>query len=130
MLEILRDIFDQTGCALGLIATERFKHELTKSEYMFEQVLGRIGMPIRIPPKLREQDVFPILNQYIAKPSNDLRAEALRIANEMGRLGILVETLKIASRMAAKEKKPLTETYVFAAIKIRNQMMGKIQQSN
>ncbi|MGN6387294.1 MAG: AAA family ATPase [Verrucomicrobiota bacterium] len=127
-LEIVRDIHDQTGCALALIATERFKSELTSSEYMFEQLIGRIGMPVRIPKKLRESEVMPIVTQYMGKPSAALKAEMMRIANEPGRLGILVEILKVASRIAAKEKKPLTENYIFAAIKLRKQMMGELPE--
>jgi DNA transposition AAA+ family ATPase len=122
-LEIVRDIHDLTGCAVAFIATERFNMELRKSEYQFEQVLGRIGMPVRIPKKIKEEDVLPIVRQYIPKPSRVLSDEAVRIANEMGRLGILVETLKVASRMAAKAKAALTEQHIFQAIKLRHEMM-------
>lgn len=124
-LEIVRDIHDLTGCALALLATERFNMELRKSEYQFEQLLGRIGMPIRLPKRLKESDILPILIQYIPEPSDTLISEALRIANDLGRLGILVELLKVGSRMAAKDKKKLTETHIFAAIKLRHEMMGQ-----
>lgn len=123
-LEIVRDIHDLTGCALALLATERFNMELKKSEYQFEQLLGRIGQPIRLPRRIREKDILPIVSQYIQKPSESLMSEALRIANDLGRLGILVEILKVASRIAAKDKKKLCENHVFAAIKLRHEMMG------
>lgn len=121
-VEIVRDIHDITHCALAFIATERFAAELRKSEYMFEQVLGRIGMPIRLPKQLRKKDVMPILTQYIPEPSPRLVAEAMRMANELGRLGILVETLRVASRMAAKARLKLNEETIFAAIKLRAEM--------
>lgn len=121
-LEMLRDIHDDTGCALALIATARFDETMKKAEYMYEQVLGRIGMPIRLKKTVYMKDIRPIVEQYIPKPSPELMAECSRIANDIGRLGILVENLKVASRMANKAKSRLTEKYVFKAIALRRQM--------
>ena len=42
-----------------------------------------------------------------------------------GRLGILVENLKVASRIAAKSKQKLTEEHFFKAVAVRTQMMGE-----
>jgi DNA transposition AAA+ family ATPase len=128
-LEILRDIHDRTGCALALLATDRFNVELRRSEYMFEQLLGRIGMPIRLPRKIKTADFEAIVKQYVPRPGAKLIAACEQIANEQGRLGILVETLKIASRMAAKELKTdkarVTDEHVFKAMGLRKQMMGE-----
>lgn len=121
-LEILRDLHDDTHCALALIATARFDDSMKKAEYMYEQVLGRIGMPIRLKKQVYAKDIRPIVEQYIPKPSPELMAECSRIANDLGRLGILVENLKVASRMANKAKSRLTEKYVFKAIALRRQM--------
>jgi DNA transposition AAA+ family ATPase len=96
-LEIARDIHDETQCGLAFIATQRFTDELH------------------------------ILKQYIPDPSKDLREQCARIANERGRLGILVETLKVASRMASKDKRRLTEKTIFDAIALRAQMMGETE---
>lgn len=126
-LEILRDIHDRTGCALALLATARFDAELRKGEYMFEQLIGRIGMPIRLPRKIKTGDISPILQQYVARPSEGLLEICVDIANKPGRLGILVETLKVASRIAKKKSAKLDEDHVFAAIKLREQMQGEIQ---
>lgn len=129
-LEILRDIHDRTGCALALLATQRFDADLRKSEYMFEQLLGRIGMPVRLPRKIKASDFEPILRQYVVRPGVKLIAACEEIANTQGRLGILVETLKVASRMAAKEQKSttpkMTDEHVFKAIALRKQMMGEL----
>ncbi|MDX1951483.1 MAG: AAA family ATPase [Verrucomicrobiota bacterium] len=124
-LEILRDIHDRTGAALALMATARFDSQLRKGEYQFEQLLGRIGMPIRLPRAIRKSDIAPLIEQYVKKPSAVLIEACHGIANQLGRLGILVETLKVASRMAAKQKLPLTEEIVLSAIKLRQQMMGE-----
>jgi|GEM_PF-2243285 len=124
-LEILRDLHDQTGCALAFISTQRFSDSLQKSEYQFEQVLGRIGMPVRLPRELKEGDFMPVLQQYIRKPSAKLKGEAASIVNAMGRVRVLVEVLKVATRIASKQRQELSEEHVFKALALRRQMMGE-----
>jgi DNA transposition AAA+ family ATPase len=125
-IEILRDIHDMTGCALALVATERFNQAMQKSKYQYEQVLGRIGMPVRLKREIPASDIRPIISQYIDSPGAELLAKCKRIANDQGRLGILTETLKVASRIANKAgAKQLAEEHIFKAIDIRNQMMGE-----
>lgn len=124
-LEIIRDIHDETGCAVGLFATQRFDDELRRSGYMYEQLLGRIGMPVRLSRVIRDRDFLPILRQYIEDPSPDLVAQFREIANSHGRLGILVQTLRVASRIASKRKEKLVETHALQAIALRRQMMGE-----
>ena len=126
-LEILRDLHDQTGCGLALIATQRFSDDLQKGTYQYEQILGRIGMPIRLKRTIAGRDILPIVAQYIADPSKELMDHCKAIANEQGRLGILTEDLKIASRIAGKMKQELTEEHFFKALKLREQMMGEKQ---
>lgn len=125
MLEILRDIKDETDCALALIATQRFSTELQKGEYMFEQVLGRIGMPVRLPRKMVEGDIEPILRQYFGRPGKAVMESALKIANELGRVRLLVEVLKVASRIAKRDGSRITEEHYFKSLKVREQMMGE-----
>ena len=127
LLEILRDIHDRTGCGLGILATERFSTAISKSVYQYEQVLGRIGMPVRLPREFVWSDVAPIVAQYIPEPPKDLRDELLKIANLPGRLGIVCETLKFASRIASKKKIALCPDTVRTAIATRHQMMGETQ---
>lgn len=124
-LEILRDLHDETHCALALLATRRFDGSLRKSAYQFEQLLGRISMPIRLPKSIKRSDWLPILTQYIPQPGKELCDACDAIANAPGRLGILVETLKVASRIASKAKKRLTEEHVWKAMALRKQMMGE-----
>jgi DNA transposition AAA+ family ATPase len=125
-LELLRDLHDQTGCALALIATSRFSDRLRSGTYQFEQLIGRIGMPIRLPRNSGKGDIMPILEQYIPQPSPALLDELISIGNKPGRLGILSETLKVASRMAAKAKQPMSEDHVAKAIEIRRKMSGEL----
>jgi DNA transposition AAA+ family ATPase len=126
-LEILRDLHDMTHCALALISTQRFDDDLRKSSYQYEQVLGRIGMPIRLPRRISQGSWMPIVKQYIDRPSEKLQALCDRIANEMGRLGILVETMKVASRLASKARTEIDEEHIFRAVALRHQMMGETQ---
>lgn len=123
-LEVLRDLHDQSGCALALLATQRFDSELRRGEYMYEQLLGRIGMASRLPRKVREKDIAPIIEQYIARPSAEVMGVALDIANKAGRLGILVETLKVASKIAGGGKARVSNEHFLKAVRVRQQMMG------
>ncbi len=138
LVEFLRDLHDQRGNALALIATSRLSESLKKSEYQFEQVLGRIGMPVRLPRKLKAEDFVPVLRQYLKAPSKRLVETAEIIvnskvidgdsANDLGRMRVLGEILKMASRIAAKDRNAqgmMVEEHVFKAIALRKQMMGE-----
>jgi len=125
-LEFLRDIHDTTGCALALISTQRFSDTLRRSDtYQYEQVLGRIGLPVRLPRKNELKDVTPIVRQYVARPSQKLLATCLQLSNDAGRLRILVERLKVASRIAAKGGRPMTEDDFYKGLAIVKQMGGE-----
>jgi DNA transposition AAA+ family ATPase len=128
-LEVLREIHDESKCGLAIISTGRFVGDLKRGEYMYEQFLGRVGMPVRLPREIKEADYQPIVRQYVANPGSKLMSAIHQIANEDGRLGILVETLKVASRIAAQEQKTdkprITQEHVFKAIATRKEMMGE-----
>lgn len=126
-LEIIRDLHDMSGAALALVATQRFDDELRKSHYQFEQLLGRIGLPVRLPRQIPEKDILPIIAQYIRRPTARMMKECVAIANTLGRLGILVEIFKVASRFAAKAKRQLMEEDFFRSVTLRRQMMGEVQ---
>ena len=123
-IELLRDLHDQTGCGLALIATSRFDTRLRSGAYQFEQLIGRIGMPIRLSPKARKDDILPLVEQFL-KPTPDVMDMLLELANKPGRMGIVAETLKVASRMAAKKSEPLAAAHIAKAINLRKQMSGE-----
>lgn len=129
-LEMLRDLHDTTKCGLALVGTQRFDDALRKSgnRYMFEQYLGRIGMPIRLPKRIKAVDVQDILRQFVPKASETLVDKATNIANSLGRLGILVELLRMASQIAKKAKSPVLEEHFDKALALRKQMMGEAQE--
>jgi DNA transposition AAA+ family ATPase len=126
LLEILRDIHDRTGCGLALLTTRRFDEGVRKSEYQYEQILGRIGMPVTLPREFAWEDIEPIVSQYSSRLPADLRKELLHIANSPGRLGIVCETLKFASRIASKSQRTLSAETIRTAIATRRQMMGEL----
>ncbi len=126
LLEILRDIHDRTGCGLALLTTRRFDEGVRKSEYQYEQILGRIGMPVQLPREFAWEDIAPIVEQYLKAVPKDLRKELVHIANSPGRLGILCETLKFASRIASKSQRTTSADTIRTAIATRRQMMGEL----
>lgn len=127
LLEILRDIHDRTRCGLALLSTCRFDEGVKRMEYQYEQVLGRIGMPVRLPREFEWADIEPIVSQYVKGIPAPLRKELVSIANDPGRLGILCETLKFASRIASKQRREISAESIQTAIATRRQMMGEIQ---
>lgn len=126
-LEILRHIHDKTGAALALLATQRFNQELREGKYQYEQLIGRIGMPIKLPAKIKPKDIEPILGQFLRRPPEKLIEVLEQIANQPGRLGIVVETLKVASRIAGKSGQTLAAEHIYKSIAVRQQMQGEIQ---
>jgi len=122
-LEIIRDIHDRTGCAFALLATSRFASELRRLDYMFEQLLGRIEMPVRLPRRVQKQDVLPIMQQFVPSPSQEAMAAAVQVANEPGRLGTLVSALRVGSRIAARGKVRMVSEHFLKALAVRRQML-------
>jgi len=131
-LEFPRSIHDRTGCAVALIVTKRFSAALEKGAYQYEQLVRRIGMPVTLlrpakageKPTIKRADILPIVKQFIKAPTASLLDKMDKIANAPGRLGILVETLKAASRIANVDKQTLDETHVDKAIAMRTRPSG------
>lgn len=126
-LEFLRDLHDQTQCGLALITTARFGTALAANEYMFEQLLGRIDMPIRLPRDMDQDAYLPLLQQYIPDPSPALHRLAKLIVNEPlgGRMRRLAKVLKFASRIAAKDGTALEESHIHRSWQYHTQMSGE-----
>lgn len=128
-LEIVRYIHDRSGCFIGMFATERFDMSLKKSTYQYEQVLGRIGQPVRLFRTVEEKDFLPILAQYFRRPSEKLKTTVRGIVNEQGRIRVLCQILKVASRIASNKKQALEEEHFYKALALRHQMMGETQHA-
>jgi DNA transposition AAA+ family ATPase len=130
-LELIRDLHDRTGCAIALISTSRLNDEITRLKYMFEQLIGRIGMPVRLPRRIKREDIQPIIQQYVSRPGEKLLTAMDEVANGMTRLAGVVETLKLASKIASKDQKTdrprISDEHVFKALALRRAMMGELQ---
>jgi DNA transposition AAA+ family ATPase len=130
-LEFLRALHDATGLPIGCFATDRLLHDLNKSHYQSEQLLGRIGSPIRLYTKFDETDLRPLLAQYFDAISDRSMSSALAIANNeledyKGRWRVLVKTLQMAQNLAKKSKSRVTETHFLKAMAVRKQMLGAV----
>lgn len=128
-LEVVRYLHDRTKCAVALVATQRFDDTLRKLSYQYEQVLGRIGQPVRLFRSVEEKDFGPIIAQYWPRPSAKLNAAVHEVVNAAGsgHIRLLAELLKVSSRIATKAKQELREEHFFKAIALRHQMMGETQ---
>lgn len=120
--DIVQHIFDETGCSVAMAATSRLEGQMRGSTFMFEQTTGRIGTPVFLPAALEWPDIEGIVRQYIPKPAQDTRENALAIANGKGRIRQLVERLKLASRIAGKKKETLSDAHFHTAIRVRAQL--------
>lgn len=126
-LELMRRIRDLSGCALVLIGTVRVRQELEGSGgYMYEQITGRTSKPFFLPSELNEEDVLPIVKQFLKRPTDKFTEVAVSWANDrpLGRLRYVVESLRFASRLAVERKRDLTEEMVFAAHQLRSSRGG------
>lgn len=126
-VEFLRWLHDQTGCALALITTARFGDTIRRSSYLFEQLLGRIDMPVRLPRELDDSAWLPIVAQFVPEPSVELSELCSQLANgtEGGRLRRLAKLLAFASRVAATDQEPFGEIHIFRAYAMQTQMKGE-----
>lgn len=126
-LDLLREIHDKTGCGLALITTARFGKTLRDNEWMYEQLLGRIDMPIRLPREMDDQAYMPLLTQYIEEPSQKLHDLCKDIVNTPlgGRMRRLSKVLKFATRIATKDKQPFGEPHIIKSWQYHCQMSGE-----
>lgn len=120
-LEFIRRLHDVTKCAVALIATPVFEHEMQSGwlkNYM-EQLLGRIADPITIPTRVFRSEAREICATFTPRPSDALVGMAHRIANEPGKFGVLFELLRQAQGAAKRRGEPMTEAHLAAAYKRR-----------
>lgn len=120
--DIVQQIQEASGCAVGMSATARLDTYMRGASYMFEQITGRIGTPFYLPYKIKWSDIKPIVTQYIDKPSDEMKQICMSVANGPGRIRQVVERLKLASRIASKSRKGLNESHFLKAVQVRNQL--------
>lgn len=122
-LEFIRRLHDVSHCAVALIATPVFEHEMQSGwlRAYLEQLVGRIADPVTIPERVYRSEARDICAAFAARPSDTLVALAHRIANEPGKYGVLFELLRQAAGAAKRRGESLTEAHLAAAYKRRKE---------
>jgi DNA transposition AAA+ family ATPase len=131
-LEALRRLHDRRKCAIALVASYRFGADLQSAKYHFEQLLGRSFTTV-LHDEFEAREVRPILEQYLGRPSEKVLDTALAIANNTlpehpGRLRRLVEVLRLASKIAAKDQAKMSEKHFLEALSALHQLRGSTKE--
>ncbi|KAF0093452.1 MAG: hypothetical protein E1N59_2853 [Puniceicoccaceae bacterium 5H] len=122
-VEFFRSLHDEKELPMGLMVTSRFEEQLRKMDYVFEQLLGRIDLTVKLPTEMTEEDYLPMVAQFIPEPSRKLHTLCLEIVNQWdGRMRALNKLLKFSSRIASNSKEPLEEKHVFQATAWRKRL--------
>lgn len=116
-LEFLRRLHDVTGCAVALICTPIFRHEMEHGylrDYL-EQFLGRLSETIEVPEKVRRDECLEICRAFNKRADKALVDRAVQFANEPGRLRVLFDDLRKAQLLATRQGETLGEKHLHAA---------------
>lgn len=107
-IELLRDLHDICRCSVVLIFTDVYLSEMRHgrlSDY-FEQFLGRIKFEVKIPTKVRDDEIESVIRAFHPEPPPKLLEFALVIAqNRDGKLRTLFEDLERAQKWARSENR-------------------------
>lgn len=123
-MEFIRRLHDVSGCGIVLISTEMFGREmrLGKLSGWFEQLLGRIEVPLVIPIKVCRQEVVEICASFCGDhdPSTDMIKVARDIANGPGRVRLLFTLLRHAAMLARAKREDLGVAHLQTALNLRD----------
>lgn len=113
----LRQLQDETNCAIILSITPTFERELVQgmmSAY-WEQFVGRSGGTrkwLRLPEYPPEDDVLMIADAFGLRDSAKHLKKLVAISREPGRIRILFDDLQDAKRLAALRKEAMTIDHI------------------
>ena len=118
-LEFVRRLHDVCGCGVVLVSTEIFGKEMRGGRLAdwFEQLLGRIEVPLVIPVKVSRQETAEICQAFCGnrEASTELIKTAREIANGPGRVRLLFTLLRHAAMLARGKKDALGAGHLAAA---------------
>ncbi len=57
-LNFLIDLYEVKKCAIALLSTHRLPERFAKGDFLYEQIVGRTGMPWIIPSKIKRDDLL------------------------------------------------------------------------
>lgn len=116
-LEFLREIYDRSKCGLVLCGTNVFRQEMQQGRHrkLLEQLSRRCLSEVQLPAQASKRDLNTICAAYNLQPAE---GEALRIESEtikLHGLGKWMCFLQAGSRIAAKDRRPLSWSHVVKA---------------
>lgn len=117
-IEFIRRLHDTTGCGIVLIATEVFPHAMrgVRLSAWFEQLVGRIEIPLQIPDKVSRREAVEICAAFCkGDPEPDLINMALDVANKTGRVRRLFTLLRHAATIADEHRTALAAVHFASA---------------
>lgn len=120
-LEWIRRLHDQSGVAIGFIATEFFIRTCSGrslGEYL-EQLIGRFRDSLLIPDFVSADEARDILSSIIAAPDEDAIAWATKVANDPGKGGArrLWWLLDDAADIARQTKRTIDVPFLTAVLR-------------
>ena len=116
-IEFIRELFDLTGCGVVLIGTPVFEEEMESGRFakLLQQIKRRRLPKLKLPSTPSADDLNIFAKAYGLTPAEgefaDLQKEVLR--DEA--LGMWLTILRMAAKLAAKQKKSLAWPHVRAA---------------
>lgn len=123
-IEFIRRLHDTAHVGIVLISTKVFPREMRsgKLSAWFEQLEGRIEIPLDIPDKVSRQECAEICAAFSKDedPPTDLVNMARTIANGPGRVRLLFTLLRHASMLAAAKKESVGAAHLKSAVEFRN----------
>ncbi len=105
-IEFLRDLYDSCGCGLALVFTDVYLDEMRhgKLSAYFEQFIGRQEFEVRIPEKVRRDEVISAVKAFNPTPSKKMIEMAVELArNRDGKLRTLYRDLDRAANWAVSQ---------------------------
>ncbi len=109
-LEILREIYDLTGCGLVLCGTDVLREEFKRGKMaqMLSQLMRRGVTEVQLPAMPSPEDVDSIAAAYGLPPARGTAADLqTQILTNHG-LGKLIKFLQAATRLAVRQDKPMS----------------------
>jgi len=110
VMELIREIYDRTHCGLVLVGTNVWRDELNQGKQcqLLEQLRRRGTIKIQLPSRPPKADLDRISKKFGLSPAEGDSAEVVKDMIHTSGLGMYVKFLQNASRIAARENKPLT----------------------
>lgn len=121
VIELLRELLDETGCAMALIGTNVWRQVLTSARGKTKDWLGWLdqmqvrGDPVVVPDMLSHKDTVALFNAYgLPEPDKETLGVVRQIMGDWG-LGRLAKTLQAAATAANDRGLAFTSQHFLAA---------------